>query len=389
MLEHDPVERFEDGAAALQSLYEATPDTSPRLQVRLSDVPIDLGYADTLPVAPATARHWPRSTRVVAGLATLVVAGALAAPLRSGAVRKVFSSLPPAPPGMALIDVGAIDVGRDDAEIDRECAEIGPKCKRYGMLHEFPRTSVTVAPFFIDIHEVTSERFVAFLNDSTATLTVVDDEDERVPRFVRRAAGFQPQSVLIDLDDPWGSIELVKGGQFRVRVGHEGQPVNQVSWYGASAFCAWRGARLPTEDEWEAAARGASDRRFPWGNEAPTCAGVAIPNDGSVPMVPGSCPAEVEVRAVGASPMDVTPEGVRDLGGNVSEWTSSVFVAGDRGASMGELPANALRVFRGGSWIRSRRARTSGRIGREPDLVARDLGFRCALSALPRGPFSR
>jgi len=362
MLARDPAQRFEDGNAALQALYEATPDTSPRLQIRPSDGG-ELAHADTLPAASASPRRggsWRRRA-AIAG-AALAAAIGVAAARRSDAIEGFVAPPPLVPPGMVLIDVGTIAVGHDVAEIDRECAEIGPRCNRDVMLREIPRTTVTVPPFFIDADEVTADRFAAFLNDNTATLTVLQDEDEHVPRYVRRSAGLGPQDILVDLDGPWGTIEL-REGHFRARAGREKQPVNQVTWYGADAFCAWRGARLATEDEWEAAARGASNRRFPWGGDAPTCEGVAIPNDGRIPMV-GACPSEVGVRAVGTSPGDVTLEGVRDLGGNVAEWTSSILIAGDRGARAAGEPANALRIFRGGSWMTSIRARTSGRASR-------------------------
>jgi formylglycine-generating enzyme required for sulfatase activity len=107
---------------------------------------------------------------------------------------------------------------------------------------------------------------------------------------------------------------------------------------------------------------------------------VVIPDDGKVQAIK-SCPGTVAARAVGTAPQDVSPDGVRDLGGNVAEWTASLYIEGDRGAHSGAAPADAPRVFRGGSWAVSLMARSSGRNKRPPSIMGANLGFRCASSA--------
>ncbi|MCC7075308.1 MAG: SUMF1/EgtB/PvdO family nonheme iron enzyme [Deltaproteobacteria bacterium] len=94
-------------------------------------------------------------------------------------------------------------------------------------------------------------------------------------------------------------------------------PITCVDLDDARRFCAWRGARVPTEDEWEYAARGADGRTYPWGDEAPSCATVALPQCGAVPDLVGT-------HAVGASPF-----GALDMAGNVSEWTVTPVAASD------------------------------------------------------------
>ena len=161
------------------------------------------------------------------------------------------------------------------------------------------------------------------------------------------------------------------------------RPVVQVTWDGASRYCRHLGKRLPTEAEWELAARGTERRRFPWGDEPPRCDGVAFGRE-----EPVRCPGPpLTVEPVGASTQDVTPTGLRDLGGNAGEWVQDAFVVPYRACGSCRDPvvedavllADDVRVFRGGTFLgdawmtrttnRSRSSRTSSMAG---------LGFRCA-----------
>jgi formylglycine-generating enzyme required for sulfatase activity len=281
---------------------------------------------------------------------------------------------------MVLIDAGTIEVGRSAAELDRECAEIGAGCDRKQMQREVPRQKVLVPAFFLDRHEVTNEDYAAMLNTYSGMLVVSEDEDNHYPRYVRPNAGTLGSDVLIDLNRRYGGIEYVNQREYHLRPGREKLPVPVVSWYGARLYCESQGKRLPTEDEWEAAARGRDDRRFPWGNEPPRCGQVVVPSDGEIPM-PSGCAAQVEPQIVGSAAQDITPDGVHDLGGNVSEWTSSVFVEGNRGGQPPSAPREAPRVMRGGSWGESLMARSSGRNRRPPSVMGPNLGFRCASNA--------
>ena len=133
-------------------------------------------------------------------------------------------------------------------------------------------------------------------------------------------------------------------------------PINCVTWDQAMAHCGWSGKRLPSEQEWEYAARGTDGRKYPWGNEVPTNQACWNRTDAVV----GSCP-------VGSFSAGASPYGALDMAGNVAEWTSSKFDADGR-------------VIRGGGWTDvegpNLRASYRGRI--LPTLNFYFLGFRCA-----------
>jgi iron(II)-dependent oxidoreductase len=146
--------------------------------------------------------------------------------------------------------------------------------------------------------------------------------------------------TLVALNDDESRIG-VRNGRFFVQAGFERHPVNEVTWNGARRYCAWRGARLPTEAEWEAAARGREGRRYPWGS-APPDANRAVFGRRSN-----------ETGAAGERAAGATPEGVHDLAGNVAEWTSSLYRPYPYRAEDDREDADAPgeRVTRGGDHV--------------------------------------
>lgn len=145
--------------------------------------------------------------------------------------------------------------------------------------------------------------------------------------------------------------------------GRDEHPVNSVDWFQAKAFCEWAGGRLPTEQEWEWAARGRGEgRAFPWGSAAPRCSRAVIFGGGD------GC-GEDRTWPVGSKPQGASRDGLQDMAGNVWEWTDSWYD-----------DEKETRVPRGGSWHNGGALyfRADHRVGNDPSNRNYGFGFRCA-----------
>jgi formylglycine-generating enzyme required for sulfatase activity len=157
--------------------------------------------------------------------------------------------------------------------------------------------------------------------------------------------------------------------------GRDYHPINCVNWNQAKAYCAWIGKRLPSEAEWEKAARGTDGRKYPWGKSNLDC-------DHAVMSV-SPC-SNSGTQPVGSKPLGVSPYGALDMIGNVWEWVEDWFHDSYNGAptdgSAWVVPAGSDRVVRGGSWANrlTYDLRASRRVGDVPSSSCVDCGFRCA-----------
>lgn len=236
------------------------------------------------------------------------------------------------PAGMVLIPGGPFEMGSND---DPE---------------EQPIRQVELSPFYIDLHEVTVAEYTACV-DSGMCLAPV--------------AGPSCNYMV---------------------AGRESHPINCVDSSRAQAYCGWIDGgvkRLPTEAEWEKAARGDDARTFPWGDAPlPSCSHL-IMNDGGVGCGVGS------TWMVGSRPMGASAFGALDMAGNVWEWVSDWYgpsydpaeTVDPTGPGMG-----TLRVLRGGGWYHSMAADFTATHRHEvaPDLADAYIGFRCV--QVPPGP---
>ena len=246
--------------------------------------------------------------------------------------------------GMVAVPAGPVWIGSTMDQINAAVAFCGSDCRPEQFLDENPIHQVYVDSFYIDKFEVTNAQFAYFVSK---TGYVTDAE----------RAGDQVTWRTFNTPD------------------RKYHPVIYVSWNDANAFCRWVGKRLPTEAEWEKAARGTDKRIWPWG-------------DGWNPGVLNSSEYGAgQPLRVGSFKAGVSPYGAYDMAGNVWEWVadwySAVYyqespVANPRGPA----DQGMGKVIKGGSWkVRGYEARVSSRQQASVDGRSDDIGFRCALSA--------
>lgn len=205
-----------------------------------------------------------------------------------------------------------------------------------------PRKEIYLDAFYMDKYEVTTARYAKFLEATGSVMR----------------------------PDEWEIVDLATHGD---------RPVVGVRWFDADAYCKWAGKRLPTEAEWEKAARGTDGRSFPWGNQAPSASLARYGGKSSVAAY------KEGLSPVGSHEAGKSPYGIHDMAGNASEWVNDWYMDGyvagqdanPAGPSQGER-----KVLRGGGWYDppDRVSATKRWYANPNDHRSDDLGFRCAWS---------
>ena len=219
---------------------------------------------------------------------------------------------------------------------------------------EKPEHRVFVKSFFMDVLPVSNADFAKFLNT----------------RGLRNHLG----ESFYDDDDRDARIHK-QNSTWQADVGYASHPVNEVSWVGARDYCAWLNKRLPTEAEWEKAARGTDGRQYPWGNSKP---------DRNRALYGAAYNASAPVDAF---PDGASPYGVLDLSGNQWEWVSSAYRPYPFSAEDGrenQTPGPVRSTRGGGHDSREDELTTTQRgrnLSRNPKAGHHNIGFRCARSS--------
>ena len=242
---------------------------------------------------------------------------------------------------------------------------------------EQPQRRVYLSSFFIDRHEITNEAYLSFVKSTG----------------YRSPENANPSATLWSNATPMSGIER--------------HPVVNVSWNDAVAYCHWVGKRLPTEAEWEKAARGTDARRYPWGNDwdigkansASYWAGRTvefnsgadweafwITGDGARLAKDKGIKGEVLTMPVGSFPQNLSPYGLYDMAGNVAEWVQDWYDPNYYRSAPLSNPAGpergAIKSMRGGSWLKPAVSlRTTDRDWGTMDSRPSGTGFRCAKDA--------
>jgi formylglycine-generating enzyme required for sulfatase activity len=294
------------------------------------------------------------------------------------------------PEDMVLIPAGPFIMGSNKVDTKGLKQEYGLVDPLY--LNEHPRHKAILQAYYIDKYEVSNAKYKAFVMAMKAQARQTGI-DYREPRYwIQNAYNvtddklsaadltglrwIASQYFKLDMDTTKMSKDDLLTAMFKIQRHRDTLPVTEVNWYDAYSYCRWAGKRLPSEAEWEKAARGPDGLEYPWGNKwDPAKTNTGADRDEDEPVAP-----------VGSMPEDKSPYGVYDMAGNVSEWVDDWFQAYPGSDYQHPAYGDIHKVLRGGGsgvghYALSIFYRGARRNHADPTLSGTDLGFRCAMDA--------
>jgi formylglycine-generating enzyme required for sulfatase activity/tetratricopeptide (TPR) repeat protein len=301
----------------------------------------------TMPIPPPTHTVTPLPTPII--------------PIPTNTATPIFTATPAIPP--KTTHIRALD-GMAMIYIPESTFQMG---SNYGDYDEKPVHKVELGAFWMDKTEVTNQMFIKFLNSVESELTLKNRNRDVYYENIKIYYLLSNGGLWDRIVKNGTEYVLLRGDKF------SNHPVINVTWYGASEYCEWAGGRLPTEAEWEYAARGSDERKYPWGNNLPT---ITIANYNAQI----NTTSLAEGNPAGASPFDIL-----GMAGNVSEWVNDIYSDNYYQRQLFPNPTGpdigSDNVIRGGSWMDiAYRIRTSARFKLNPNESRIYLGFRCVNS---------
>jgi len=284
--------------------------------------------------------------------------------------------------GMVLIPAGPFIMGSNRSDTDNKAQEYGSSKPWY--LDEKPQRELRLPAYWIDQYEITNAQYREFVRKANYWVPpawrdngyLLNQDVLKIADLstLRRLAAdtFNIAANTEKMDKP-ALLHAIEQEQKK----QDMLPVTTVNWLNATDYCRWAGKRLPSEAEWEKAARGRDGREYPWGNEW----GPKRANAGQGESW------EFGVAPVGSYPAGVSPYGVHDMAGNVMEWTQDWYEAYPGSTYVSPAFGKQYKVVRGGGWggmghyAIAQFYRSAYRLNMKPDSLFVDIGFRCVKDA--------